>query len=80
MATLTLHDVPEELVAGLEQVARAHGRSLNSQALECLSRELNKQAIALAWLKKVAELRAQLPGCGPIPIEDLVAATERDSH
>ncbi|MFM7547326.1 MAG: FitA-like ribbon-helix-helix domain-containing protein [Cyanobacteriota bacterium] len=79
MATLTLHDVPEELVAGLEQVARAHGRSLNSQALECLSRELKKQAKALAWLKEVAELRAQLPG-GPIPIEDLVAATERDSH
>ena len=79
MATLTLHDVPEDLVAGLEQVARAHGRSLNSQALECLSRELNKQSKALAWLKEVAELRAQLPG-GLIPIEDLVAATERDSH
>ena len=79
MATLTLHDVPDEVLTGLEQVARANRRSLNSQALECLSRELNKQAKALAWLKEVAELRAQLPG-GPIPIEDLVAATERDSH
>ena len=27
MATLTLHDVPDEVLSGLEQVARAHGRS-----------------------------------------------------
>ena len=79
MATLTLHDVPEEVLTGLEQVAHANGRSLNSQILECLSRDMKEQAKALAWLKDVAELRSQLPG-GPIPIEDLVAATERDSH
>jgi hypothetical protein len=34
MATLTLHDVPEDVLTGLEQVAPANGRSLNSQGLE----------------------------------------------
>ncbi len=79
MATLTLHDIPDDLVVGLEQLALARGRSLDHQVIECLRREMKEQAKALAWLKDVEELRSQLPG-GPIPIEDLVAATERDSH
>jgi plasmid stability protein len=36
MATLTLHDVPEELVARLEERARAHGRSLTREVLAAL--------------------------------------------
>ena len=36
MATLTLHDVPEALVARLEERARAHGRSLTSEVLAAL--------------------------------------------
>ena len=39
MATLTLHDVPEDLVARLEERAHAHGRSLNSEAVDCLTRQ-----------------------------------------
>ncbi len=36
MATLTLHDVPDGLLARLEQRARAHGRSLTSEVLAAL--------------------------------------------
>jgi len=31
------------------------------------------------WLRDIAQLRAQVQG-GPIPVQDLVAATERESH
>ena len=36
MATLTLHDVPEDLVARLEERAHSHGRSLTSEVLAAL--------------------------------------------
>jgi plasmid stability protein len=79
MATLTLRDIPDDLVVGLEQLARAHGRSLDSQVIECLRREIKDYAEAMNWLKDVEALRAELPD-KPIPIDELVAATERDSH
>lgn len=79
MATLTLHDIPDELVVGLEQLARAHGRSLDSQVIECLRREIKDYAAAMNWLKDVQALRAELPPT-PMSMDELVAATERDSH
>jgi hypothetical protein len=79
MATLTLHDVPEDLVARLEERAHAHGRSLNSEALDCLTRQTTAKPDVETWLRDVAALRAQIKG-GPIPIDELVAATERDNH
>ncbi len=79
MATLTLHDIPDDLIDGLEQLARAHGRSLDSQVIECLRREIKAYAEAMNWLKDVKALRAELPD-SPMPMDELVAATERDSH
>ena len=79
MATLTLHDVPDAVLARLEERAHAQGRSLNSEAVDCLTREATASADAETWLKDVAALRSQIKG-GPIPIDALVAATERDSH
>ena len=79
MATLTLHDIPENLIDGLEQLARAHGRSVDSQVIECLRREIKDYAEAMNWLKDVNALRAELPD-SPMPMDELVAATERDSH
>jgi plasmid stability protein len=79
MATLTLHDVPDAVVARLEERAQAHGRSLNSEAVDCLTRETTASADAEAWLQELATLRSQIKG-GPIPIDELVAATERESH
>jgi plasmid stability protein len=52
MATITLHDVPDEILNRLERRAQAHGRSLNSEMVEF----------------------------GPIQVQELVAATERENH
>ena len=79
MATITLHDVPDEVLSRLEQRAHAHGRSLNSEAVDCLTRQATGAADAESWLRDVETLRAQVLG-GPIPVQELVAATERESH
>jgi plasmid stability protein len=79
MATLTLRDIPDDLITGLEQLARAHGRSLDSQVIECLRREIKDYAEAMSWLKEVEALRSELPDSS-MPMDELVAATERDSH
>jgi plasmid stability protein len=79
MATLTLRDIPDDLIVGLEQLARAHGRSLDSQVVECLRREIKDFAEAMSWLKEVEALRSELPD-SPMPMDELVAATERDRH
>ena len=39
MATITLHDVPEDLLSRLQQRAQAHRRSFNSEVVECLKRQ-----------------------------------------
>ena len=79
MAILTLRDIPDDLVVGLEQLARAHGRSVDSQVVECLRREIKDYAEAMNWLKDVKALRAELPDSS-MSMDELVAATERDSH
>jgi len=79
MATLTLYDLPEEVVSRLQQRVRAHGRSLNSEVVDCLSRYSAANTDTVNWLQQVQGLRAELKG-GPIPLDELVAATERDSH
>ncbi|WP_411871692.1 FitA-like ribbon-helix-helix domain-containing protein [Vulcanococcus limneticus] len=79
MATLTLHDIPEEVLARLEQRAQAHGRSLNSEVLDCLTRQSSVSADTETWLQQVEALRTQLRA-DPISVDDLVAATERHSH
>jgi plasmid stability protein len=79
MAILTLRDIPDDLVDGLEQLARAHGRSVDSQVVECLRREIKDYAEAMNWLKDVKALRAELPDSS-MSMDELVAATERDSH
>lgn len=79
MATLTLRDIPDDLITGLEQLARAQGRSLDSQVIECLRREIKDYTEAMSWLKDVEALRAELPD-KPMPMDELIAATKRDSH
>ena len=79
MATITLHDVPEDLLSRLQQRAQAHRRSFNSEVVECLKRQATGPGDADAWLRDVEHLRAQVLG-GPIPVQELVAATERASH
>ena len=79
MANLTLHDIPDDVLSRLEQRAHAHGRTLNSEVVDCLKRQAATSTETETWLQEVEALRAQLQG-GPIPVDNLVAATERDSH
>jgi len=79
MATLTLYDLPEEVVSRLQQRARAHGRSLNSELVDCLRRQSASNIDIETWLQQVEALRAEIKG-GPIRLDELVAAAERDSH
>jgi plasmid stability protein len=79
MATLTLRNVPDELVARLKQRAKQNRRSLNSEVIECLEQEVKAPADLEAWLARVDALRAQIKG-PPIPVQELVDAVERESH
>lgn len=47
--------------------------------LDCLQRQASGAADVEDWLQDIAQLRAQVQG-GPIPVQDLVAATEREGH
>ena len=66
-------------VVRLQQRARAHGRSLNSELVDCLRRQSAANIDTENWLQQVEALRAEIKG-GPIRLDELVAATERDSH
>lgn len=71
MATLTLHDIPDELLSCLEQRAQAHGRSLNSEVVDCLTRLVPGDALTTtppahldrdAALARIREIQARFPG------------------
>jgi hypothetical protein len=47
--------------------------------VDCLSRQSAANTDTENWLQQVEALRAELKG-GLIPEDELVAATERDSH
>ncbi len=71
MATLTLHDVPEELLARLEERARAHGRSLSSEVLAAL------QTLEPASVPPEVEAAPmENPATEPSPVEPAVAVSE----
>ena len=71
MATLTLHDVPEDLVARLEERARAHGRSLTSEVLAALE-TLEPASVP----PKVEAVAMEHPATEPSPVEPAVAVSE----
>lgn len=69
MATLTLKNVPDELVARLEHEARENRRSLNQETVLRLERSLHRRrgdpAETVASLRRLHEKMAHLP-----PIDD----------
>lgn len=71
MATLTLHDVPEDLVTRLEERADAHGRSLNSEVLAAL--ETLEPAIAPPKVEAAAMGQS---ATDPRPVEPAAAVSE----
>ncbi|MFN9645074.1 MAG: FitA-like ribbon-helix-helix domain-containing protein [Cyanobacteriota bacterium] len=54
MATLTLHDVPEDLLARLEERAHAHGRSLNAVRSPLMSWWPPRNGIAIREIAAVS--------------------------
>jgi hypothetical protein len=71
MATLTLHDVPEALLARLEERARAHGRSLTREVLAAL------ESLEPAMTPPQEEAAAmEPPATEPSPVEPAVAVSE----
>jgi plasmid stability protein len=63
MMTITLKDIPKPLHTALKTRARQHGRSLNKEALACLTSavapvEVNVQAL----LVELRQHRAAIPG------------------
>ena len=75
MATLTLHDVPEDLVTRLEERADAHGRSLNSEVLAAL--ETLEPAIAPPKVEAAAMGQS---ATDPRPVEPAAAVSEEASR
>ena len=47
--------------------------------MDCLSRQSAANTDTENWLQQVEAMRAEIKG-GPIRLDELVAATERDSH
>lgn len=71
MATLTLHDVPEVVLARLEERARAHGRSLTSEVLAAL------ETLETASVSPPADgTAANDPATDPSPMDPSVALSE----
>jgi plasmid stability protein len=79
MATLTLHDIPDELLSRLEQRAHSHGRSLNSEVVDCLTRLVPAEGLATtppspfdrdAALARIREIQARFPGAANAAQQD----------
>jgi plasmid stability protein len=63
MATLTLKNVPAELYERLKERSRAHRRSINSEAIWCLERELeNERVDPDSLLARAREVRDRVRG------------------
>lgn len=59
-STLTLKGIPDELYDRLKRAAKAHHRTLNSEVIACLERQLELQALgADERLARARRLRAE---------------------
>ena len=63
MATLTLHDIPDELILKLQERAREHGRSLVHEAVVCLESMVQPSSAP----KPVAKAQQDEPFPAPDP-------------
>lgn len=74
MATLTLKNVPEELVQALRRRAARHHRSLNREAIACLERVVRPARVEpAALLASLRETRAAL-ALEPLTLEEIDTA------
>jgi plasmid stability protein len=75
--TLTLKNIPDDVYERLKTAAKAHRRSLNSEAIVCLEAALMPaQRITVEQrIEKIRRLRESLPG-GGFSREDIDAFIE----
>ena len=68
--TLTLKNIPDEVYMRLRAAAKAHRRSLNSEAIVCLEAALLPSKVKPSErLARARELRAELKA-GEFPVRD----------
>jgi GTP1/Obg family GTP-binding protein len=66
MATVTLKNVPEELVRSLKEAATQNRRSLNAEALARLESTLARRRTGLVTVKALQRLHKRLNGVAPL--------------
>ena len=63
MPSITVKNIPETLLDRIREVAARSHRSINSQIIECLERELMPRPVDVdAMLRRARDLRARGPG------------------
>ena len=72
--TITLKGIPNDLYERLKLAAKAHHRSLNSEVIACLERQLSTDRISAD--ERLARARALRARLGPVEItaKDIAAA------
>ncbi len=74
MATLTIRNVPDELHARLQVMAREHHRSLNREVIACLEEVTKQQSSDVdTFLRRAAAMRSRFQG-SPVTPDELVDA------
>ena len=82
MPTLYVRNVPAHVYAGLQRLAREHGRSLNAEALGILAAAAERERHATQVVERLREIAREikLPPDAPKP-EDLIRKDrERDER
>jgi plasmid stability protein len=69
MATLTLKNVPQELVARLKQLAKQNRRSLNQETLARLERSLGGEMDSAAKVEYLRRLQRRFADLAPLTDE-----------
>lgn len=62
MASITVKNIPDELLERLRQAAEDSNRSINRQIIECLERQLQPRAIDVdAAIERARKIRGEGP-------------------
>ena len=74
MSTMTIRNVPEELVGVLKKAAKRYRRSLNQQVLVCLEEASFGQGVAVNVEEDLRNIRAMRAGLAPMGAKRIDAA------
>ena len=74
MSTMTIRNVPEELVEVLKKAAKRYRRSLNQQVLICLEEASFGKATPLNVEEELRKIREMRAGLAPMNAKEIDAA------